>query len=51
MTPHDAILRHFRSDGNTPLYLPNLTLWYDWHAKQDTLPAAWQGWSLPEITA
>lgn len=32
-----------------PLYLPNLTLWYDWHQERGTLPAAWHGWSLPDI--
>ena len=29
--------------------LPNLTLWYDWHAERDTLPDGWRGWSLPQI--
>lgn len=50
MTPHDAILRRFRAGSSDPaLFLPNLTLWYDWHMKRGTLPAVWQGWSLPQI--
>ena len=50
MTPRDAILQRFRGAGdNRPLYLPNLTLWYGWHAAHSTFPAGWQGWSLPEI--
>lgn len=32
-----------------PLFLPNLTLWYDWHAKRGTLPDRWRGWTLPQI--
>ncbi len=50
MTHHKDVISRFysRSDGN-PLLLPNLTLWYDWHSRHDTLPVAWQGWSLPAI--
>ena len=45
-----AILKHFRDNAaSEPLYLPNLTLWYDWHAERDTLPNGWRGWSLPQI--
>ena len=29
--------------------MPNLTLWYNWHAERDTLPDGWRGWSLPQI--
>lgn len=32
-------------------FLPNLTLWYDWHSARGTLPAEWQGWSLPQIAS
>ena len=50
MTPRDTILRRFQSGASgPPLFMPNLTLWYDWHSGRDTLPAAWRGWSLPEI--
>lgn len=31
------------------LYLPDLTLWYDWHRGQDTLPPEWREATLPEI--
>ena len=45
------ILRYFRGDAKHPLlYLPNLTLWYDWHVKHDTLPAVWRDWTLPQIS-
>jgi hypothetical protein len=50
MTLKDDILQRFRAGrAGPPLYLPNLTLWYGWHAGHDTLPAAWRGWSLPQI--
>jgi len=32
-----------------PLFLPDLTLWYEWHAGHGTLPDPWAGWSLPAI--
>ena len=45
-----SILRRFRDNAaSEPLYLPNLPLWYDWHAARDSLPHGWRGWSLPEI--
>ena len=45
-----SILKRFRDNAaSEPLYLPNLTLWYDWHAERDTLPDGWRGWSLPQI--
>ncbi len=51
MKPREAILQRFRGDDSGPLlYLPNLTLWYDWHAGRDSLPAGWQGRSLLEVT-
>ncbi|MGD8245034.1 MAG: uroporphyrinogen decarboxylase family protein [Anaerolineae bacterium] len=31
------------------LYAPDLTLWYEWHHTQGTLPAELQGASLPQI--
>ena len=50
MTLRDDILHRFRgAAAGSPLYLPNLTLWYDWHAQRGTLPAGWQGLSLAEI--
>ncbi len=30
------------------LYVPDLTLWYEWHSTRGTLPEAWQDRSLPQ---
>jgi hypothetical protein len=50
MSHRGEILARFSgTGGNTPLYLPDLTLWYAWHRGRATLPKRWQGWSLPEI--
>ncbi|MCB0202751.1 MAG: hypothetical protein KDI03_21980 [Anaerolineae bacterium] len=50
MTPSDTYPKPFnRINGSAPFFLPNLTLWYDWHGKRGTLPAEWRGWSLPQI--
>lgn len=50
MTPRDAILERFRNGvAGPPLFLPNLTLWYNWHRERDTLPEAWQGCSPAQI--
>jgi hypothetical protein len=35
--------------GARPLYLPDLTLWYDWHQGHGTLPGEWQDYSLPQV--
>ncbi|MFC1975300.1 uroporphyrinogen decarboxylase family protein [Chloroflexota bacterium] len=32
-----------------PLYLPDFTLWYNWHHKKGTLPDQWKDYSLPQI--
>jgi len=32
-----------------PVYVPDLTLWYEWHESHGTLPEAWRDRSLPEI--
>ena len=51
MTFKSDILARFNGDtGSRPFYLPDLTLWYDWHTKKGTLPTPWQNASLPEIT-
>jgi len=42
-----------RFSGETtghPLFVPDLTLWYEWHSTRGSLPEAWQDRSLPEIT-
>lgn len=35
--------------GGAPFYLPDMTLWYDWHQSRGTLPRAWQDRSLLDI--
>jgi hypothetical protein len=52
MTLKADILSRFSGGGgggDIPLYLPDLTLWYDWHRKQNSLPDKWQGYSLPQV--
>ena len=50
MPPKQDVIRRLRgNDADPPLYLPDLTLWYDWHAKRRTLPVEWRGWSLAQI--
>ena len=50
MSTREKIVAKFSGAGNpSPLYLPDLTLWYDYHLKNDTLPPRWQGASLPQI--
>lgn len=45
------LLARFSGEGDgNPLYLPDLTLWYPWQRKRNTLPAKWQGYSLPQVT-
>ena len=34
--------------GKKPLFVPDLTLWYGWHAERNTLPAGWEGRSIVE---
>ena len=33
----------------SPPYLPDLTLWYEWHRRRGTLPAEWRDYTLPQI--
>jgi hypothetical protein len=51
MTAKDEILARFSGEaaGERPLYLPDLTLWYDWHQKKGTLATKWQDYLLPQI--
>jgi hypothetical protein len=50
MTLKADILSRFSGEADErPLYLPDLTLWYEWHQKKDTLPDKWKGYSLPQI--
>jgi hypothetical protein len=50
MTFKAEILARFSGEASgAPLYLPDLTLWYNWHHKIGSLPAPWQHYSLPQI--
>ncbi|GAB4541699.1 MAG: hypothetical protein Kow0063_32780 [Anaerolineae bacterium] len=44
------ILARFSGGASTsPLFLPDLTLWYDWHRSRGTLPDEWRDHSLPQV--
>jgi hypothetical protein len=45
----DLLSRFLEGQAAPPLFVPDLTLWYEWHQSRGTLPEAWQGLSLPEI--
>lgn len=50
MSTREQIVAKFAGTGDAePLYLPDLTLWYDYHRKNGTLSPSWQGVSLPQI--
>jgi hypothetical protein len=50
MTSRTAILARFGgAERRPPFYLPDLTLWFDWHHSRGTLPDQWQDLSLPQI--
>lgn len=46
----EKILARFSGEADgRPLYMPDLTLWYDWHRSRDTLPNKWKGHNLPQV--
>lgn len=45
----DLLARFSQADAPSPLYLPDLTLWYNWHHSRGTLPQSWQHLSLPQV--
>ena len=50
MTPFENILARFSGETTgRPLYMPDLTLWYDYHHGRETLPDGWQHTTLPQI--
>ncbi len=50
MTPKAQLLAHLAGqDDGSPLYVPNLSLWYEWHAGRGTLPEGWKGFSLVQV--
>lgn len=49
MTLRDDVLARFTGGGGTtPLFLPDLTLWYKWHLERGTLPKGWHDFTLPQ---
>lgn len=46
----EIVARFGRRSGGGSFYLPDLTLWYEWHRSRRTLPAEWMDLSLPEIS-
>ncbi|MGD8626075.1 MAG: uroporphyrinogen decarboxylase family protein [Anaerolineae bacterium] len=50
MNWRERILARFSGEGDeSPLYLPDLSLWYEWHRSQETLPPEWLDCSLPDV--
>jgi hypothetical protein len=41
----------FGGSGSSSRFLPDLTLWYRWHASRRTLPAPWKGMQLEDVCA
>jgi hypothetical protein len=50
MSYRQDIISKFSTEGQEGLvYLPDLTLWYDWHQSRGTLPPEWRECTLPEV--
>jgi len=50
MTGKADVLARFAGEvEGDPLFLPDLTLWYEWRHSWGTLPERWQGLSLPQV--
>jgi hypothetical protein len=48
----EILLAQFNGQApNRPLFMPDLSLWFDWHSKRGTLPEAHKGNSLPDIAS
>ncbi len=45
----DIISRLSGEVEGEPFYLPDLTLWHEWHSEQGTLPDKWSDYTLPQI--
>ena len=49
-TYRDRILKVFKGDkAQEAIFLPNLSLWYDWHSSKETLPARWREFGIIDI--
>jgi hypothetical protein len=45
----EILARFFEAGEGSPLYVPDLTLWHEWHTSQGTLPEAWRDHSVIQI--
>ncbi len=45
----DILSRFTGKPSTRPLFLPDLSLWYNFHHDRGSLPDAWQDFSLPQI--
>ncbi len=51
MTWRTQLLGRIRGEYDSSLlYVPNLSLWYDWHTARGTLPEEWEGCTLAQVT-
>ena len=52
MNPRQNILSRFETQGLTsPIFMPDLTLWYNWHKNHDTLPQQFKDATMAHIAA
>jgi hypothetical protein len=50
MNDRNEVIARFKQGGEGyPLFLPNFTLWHDWHRNRGSLPSSWADYSLPEL--
>ncbi|MBS3783552.1 MAG: hypothetical protein KGY78_03825 [Anaerolineae bacterium] len=50
MTGKKDLLDRFSGEAKEDLlYMPDLTLWYEWHRTRGTLPKGWRDSSLPQV--
>jgi len=45
---NDILARFTGAGGAAPLFLPDLTLWHNWHRERGTFPPAWRDFTLPQ---
>jgi hypothetical protein len=50
MNDRNEVIARFKQGGEGyPLFLPNLTMWYNWHRDRGSLPPRWADYSLLEV--
>jgi hypothetical protein len=48
----EILLAQFKGQTQSrPLFMPDLSLWFEWHSKRGTLPEAYRGSSLADIAS